>query len=401
MNDQHKQLNLSPAHEKLIIAVIMCIVPILGMAIDLISPSLPAISTSLQISNAASKNLVSIYLFGFGLGNFGLGLLSDSFGRKNLSIIGFIIFILASLLPAIFPSVIMLFLGRFLQGLSLGAVAVVRSVLSDILPKDKIVKIATLIATMWGLGPVIGPIIGGYLQYYIGWQAGFYFFAIYGVLILIAIIAIIPETHFHRQPLKILQIKTNILTILSHAQFLGVVLLMGVTYSTLIIFHTLGPFLIQKELHYSAIYFGHAALWMGSVFLVGTMICRQLVKRYSPEHILYYALPSFLFVGMGWLLLSYIFPLNISVIVIPCMLMFFGCGIIYPVSMGRAMSLFQHLAGSSLALMNLINVLITSACAFFMSFINATSIIPLSWLYLILMLLSCAIYAALILRHKE
>jgi DHA1 family bicyclomycin/chloramphenicol resistance-like MFS transporter len=401
MTHEENKLKLSPARERLIVCIVMTVFPLLGMAVDLIAPSLPAISHDLHISDTISKNLIAIYLLGYALGNFFTGFLSDAWGRKKLSLLGFIIFIIASLLPALFPGEITLLIGRFLQGLSLGSAILMRAVLSDILPPEKLVRIATLIATMWGIGPIIGPVIGGYLQYYIGWQACFYFFALYGLMCLILLITIIPETHYKRQALNIQQIKTNLVTIISHPLFLGMTILMGIAYSSLIVFNTLGPFLIQVQLGHSPVYFGHVALWMGLVFLFGTISCRYLVKQYSPESVLLYTIPIFIIISVAWLISAYLAPENIWVLIIPSLLMFFGTGIIYPSGMGRGLALFRHLAGSSSAMMNLVNVLITSCTALIMSFITAGSVLPLAWIYLGLMILSGLVFLLLIRQNKH
>lgn len=82
-----------------------------------------------------------------------------------------------------------------------------RSICSDVLKPEKLARMGMVIGTMWGLGPVLGPIIGGYLQYYFGWTAGFYFFAIVELIEFIAVFLIVPETHFNRHPLNIQTIK--------------------------------------------------------------------------------------------------------------------------------------------------------------------------------------------------
>lgn len=390
---QENKLHLSVYREKLIITIIMCIFPLVGMAVDLIAPSLPAISHGLHISNTVTKDLIAIYLLGYALGNFFVGFLADALGRRKLGILGFLIFTIASLLPVIFPNIAVLLSARLLQGLALGGVTVVgRTILSDILPPEKLIRIATLIATMWGIGPIIGPVIGGYLQYYINWQAGFCFFALYGFIGLLGMITIIPETHFNRQILNFNQIKINLITIVTHKLFMGIVILMGIAYSSIIVFNTLGPFLIQTQLGHTSVYFGHIALCMGLVFLLGTMTCRHLVKRYQPEEILLTTIPIFLLLSIIWVILAYVAGKNMSVVIVPSLFMFFGAGIIYPSCMGRGLALFRHLAGSGTAVMNLINVLITSLTALIMSFITAGSVLPMASIYLGLMLLSGLIY---------
>lgn len=387
----------SENHVKLILYAILCLYPLVGMSIDLIAPSLPAISHDLHTSTTFSKNLITLYLIGFMFGNFIVGTLSDTLGRRKLMLFGFLIFITASLLPALFAKPSVLLFGRFFQGFTIAAFAVSgRAVLSDILPKEKLIRAATLIATMWGIGPILGPLIGAYLQFYFNWQMCFYFFAFMGFLGLLAIIFIIPETHFHRQPFKYPQLKHNFVTIITHRLFLGIIILMGITYSLLIVFNTLGPFLIQSSLGYSTVYFGQVALLLGITFLAGTFLCRQLLQKFIPEKILFYAILSLLMIAAICVLISLFNKTNIWSIIIPSLFMFLGCGIIYPVAMGKGLSLFRHLAGSGSAIMNLINVSITSLTAFIMSFIYAENAIAINFIYLGLILLASMIYYFLI-----
>lgn len=393
MMQQENKLNFSSTRERLIICVILSIYPLIGMAVDLIAPSLPAISAQLHISTAISKNLISIYLLGFAISNFFVGPLSDAIGRRKIIIAGFVGFLIASFLPVIFPNTTLLLSARLLQGLAIGSISVAaRALLSDMLIPEKLVRVATLTATMWGIGPIVGPIIGGYLQYYINWQACFCFFALYSFICLVAIAIIVPETHLNRQPLNFIQITQNFKTVMTHRLFMGVIILMGLLYSVLIAFNTLGPFLIQTQLRHSSIYFGHAALGMGLMFLSGTFICRALIKQYDPEKIILYGLSIFSFVAVLGLIAAYIDSKNMAVILIPTFLMFLGVGIIFPACMGKGMSLFRHLAGSAAAMMNLVSILITSLTAFLIGLNNITSAIFMACIYLALMILSGLTY---------
>jgi Bcr/CflA subfamily drug resistance transporter len=398
---QQTPLDLSSRRVNFILFALLSLYPLVGMGVDLIAPSLPAISQNLSISTTFSKNLIAIYLFGYACGNFIIGFLSDALGRRKLIVLGLFIFVIVSLLPTFFINATVLLLARFLQGFAIAAFAVVaRAIFSDILPPERLIRMAILISTTWGIGPIIGPVIGGYLQFYFNWQACFYFFAAFGALGFIVIFLVLPETHFHRQPLNIKQLGNNFATIVSHRLFMGMVILMGITYSLLIVFNTLGPFLIQSQLGRTPIYFGHVALFLGLTFLIGTIVCRRLTKYHKPEKILQVAVLFFLIIATLGLLLAFIANKNMTLIVILSLFMFLGCGIIYPAGMSKGISLFRHLAGSGSAIMNLINVLITSITAFLMGFVTANNAIPMAVFYLVLMLL-CGIIWWLLIRGNE
>ncbi len=119
---------------KTIVLNLLFVMPILGMAVDLIAPSLPGIAKSLQISAGMAKNVISIYLLGYAFGNFLTGFLTDAYGRRKLICCGLFGFVIASLLPALFPNLKILLLARCLQGLTIGGVSVAaRATFSDIL----------------------------------------------------------------------------------------------------------------------------------------------------------------------------------------------------------------------------------------------------------------------------
>lgn len=394
--------NLTLKRVNLIVFIILALFPVVGMGIDLIAPSLPAISRDLHVSNTVSKNLIAIYLLGYALGSFFSGFLSDAWGRRKIVMGSFLLFMIASFLPIIFANASMLLGVRFLQGLAIAGFAVVgRAILSDVLVPERLMRVAVLVATMWGIGPVIGPVIGGYLQYYFDWQACFYFFALLSFIGLLAMIFIVPETLSQQRPLSFSEIKNNVKLIIKHRIFMGVVILMGITYSLLMVFNTLGPFLIQTALGKTSVYFGHVALCMGLLFLVGTIICRGLIKWYQAEKVLAWGIPTLLLFAFIGLFLAYVNNKNMGIIFISNLLIFLGVGVIYPACMGKGLALFRHLAGSGSSVMTVITLLITSITAFIMSFINADSAIPIAWIYLGLVVLCGITYISLVHQKKE
>jgi len=391
-------IKLSPNQTQRIIWTLLLIMPIIGMVVDLIAPSLPAIAEGLHISNHAAQNAISVYLLGYAVGNFFTGFLSDAWGRQKLIRINLAGFVLVSVLPVFFPHIEVLLLARLLQGITMGAVAVsIRAILSDILPSHKLIPLGTLIGTMWGLGPVMGPILGGYLQTYFGWKAGFCFFAFITLIMLAATYLIVPETHFNRHPLRIKTIAKHLTEIFKHSLFISIVILMGLAYSLLIVFNTMGPFLIQSQLHYSPRFFGHISLCFGLVFLLATFVCRHFLKQYDVNSLLQVVVNVALVMALILFGTTLIFKNSILVIAVTSGLMFFTCGFLFPMSMGKGASLFRHIAGAASATMYLINILITSLCSLLVSFINVKSFIPLMSVYLSL-IVGCALIYWVIIR---
>lgn len=386
-------LNLSRHKSQAIIWILLCLMPIVGMAVDLVAPSLPSIVTNLHVEPAMAKNVISIYLLGYAFGNLIIGLLTDALGRQKLLRIGLVGFILASMLPVIYPQIEILLLARLLQGLTIGSIAVVaRAIFSDILSPEKLIKTGVLIGSMFGLGPVIGPLIGGYLQFYFGWQACFVFFVISMLILGTIIFFVVPETISSKHELSVNKIKNDLYEILTHKKFMALVIMMGAVYSLIIAFNTVGPFLIQTKFNYSPIFFGHIALLLGIVFLFSTFICRYLLRTETVENLFLIFINSFFVFAIMSLVLEYILGNNIVLVIIASSLMFFICGFIFPMSMGKGLSLFRHIAGTATATMYFINILMTSITAFILSFISIQNAIALGFVYVVILFICVVTY---------
>ena len=388
-----EQLNLSESKTQWIVWTLLCLMPIIGMCIDLVAPSLPAIAQSFNVANQLAKNVISLYLLGFAFGNFLTGFLIDAFGRQKIIRMALFGFILASLLPIFLHSISCLLFARVLQGLTIGAVSVtLRAICADVLSPEKLTKLGPWFGTMWGIGPVIGPVIGGYLQVYFDWQAGFYFFAIIALIAFAMVFMVIPETHLNRHPLSIMRIKINITEVLKNPVFLAIAALMGLSYSLMILFNVSGPFLIQTILHHSPIFFGHIALYLGLVFVAATFYGRQLLKKHSVEKIWFVGINLSVLVCVLCLIASYFFDESIALTAAITALMFISCGVIFPMSLGKGLSLFRHIAGTATAVMYLVNISITGIVSYFGSFIHVDSLVILTWMYLFLVSVIAVLY---------
>ena len=98
----------------IVIASIMALNP---LAMDMMLPALPNVGTAFHIAAANRPQMVlSIFLVGFGVGQFVMGPLSDRFGRRPILLGGMAVYCVASLLAIAAPSFETLLLARALQG---------------------------------------------------------------------------------------------------------------------------------------------------------------------------------------------------------------------------------------------------------------------------------------------
>jgi MFS transporter, DHA1 family, tetracycline resistance protein len=89
------------------------------------------------------------------------GRLSDRFGRKPILVLSLVGTAAGSLLTGLASSMMLLFVGRAVDGLSGGSVAVAQAAVADIAEPAERPRLLGLIGAAFGLGFVAGPALGG------------------------------------------------------------------------------------------------------------------------------------------------------------------------------------------------------------------------------------------------
>lgn len=385
---------LSEKQTTRLIWTLLAIYPLIGMGVDLIAPSLPALSQDLQATQSFSKNLISLYLLGFALFTLVAGTSLNTTGRKIWIIGGLTAFTVSSLIAGLFPSESTLLLARFLQGAAIGSASTtVRVIFTDVLPKSLLVRVAANMTMLWGIGPILGPVIGSYLQAHIHWRANFYFFALYGFFLLFFSNLYLKETLTQKKPWAFLSVLTGLKSVLLDRYFMGLVFIMAMTYSSIIAFVSMGAFLFEVEFHYSVTAFGNIALLMGLAFFAGTLICKRFIPIFSSDHLLKWGIYALVLLSGISSLIFYFFDQAINAFIILNFFFLLIVGIVYPTSMGKALAAFHgENSTSSSALMSFCNLGITGTYAFVLSFVNPKTVFLPFFVLFILSAVSFILY---------
>ena len=172
------------------------LVDIIGLGI--IIPILPELIEKLTgegLSGASRYGGWLIFTFSFMQFIFApiLGGLSDRFGRRKVILFALFGLSIDYLIHAWAPTIMFLFVGRFLAGITGASFTAASAYVADISTPEKKAQNFGMISAAFGLGFIIGPVLGGILSKY-GIRVPFYAAAILSMLNFIYGLFILPES---------------------------------------------------------------------------------------------------------------------------------------------------------------------------------------------------------------
>ena len=178
------------------ILLMACLMSIVALSIDTILPALKPIGAAVGTTDANENQLLITMIFlGLGFGQLIFGPISDSFGRKPVVYIGFLVFMLASFLCITASNIEVMVVGRILQGMGLSASRSISiAMIRDRFEGDYMAKIMSFVVTIFILVPIIAPTLGKFLLDNYGWESIFYSQLIFGILVLLWFWKRQPET---------------------------------------------------------------------------------------------------------------------------------------------------------------------------------------------------------------
>ncbi|NNM59201.1 MAG: multidrug effflux MFS transporter [Legionellales bacterium] len=322
-------------------------------ASDNFLPSLPYIALDLHTSSSIAKLSIGLYFLGVCASTLIYGPLSDSYGRRRVLLFGFGIFIAGCFLVATTHSITQLLLGRVVQAAGIGASsALFRVIMRDVYAGKQLAKVGSYLGMAFAIVPPLAPITGGYIQEHIGWRANFILLLILSLILTVFIAVMLPETLkvIHRRSRSIKEVILVYFGLLSHRQFLGYVACSGLAFANIMVYVTASPFLFQHTLKLSPVKFGWLAPFITLSYLLGAMFNVKLLNYYSSRQLLRLAGIVMITGGIAMLAFGLAGVLNVSVIIIPLMLISGANGFVFSNAFACAFEPMPEAAGIAGAL---------------------------------------------------
>ncbi len=381
------------------VALLLFTLPLSQLAIDIYTPSMPHMVMALHASVATIQWSMTVYLLAMGIGMYFLGVWSDYIGRRSIYLYGFIIYNLGTLACLFAHSGNVLLLGRAIQGFGAGAIVCLTAMLSDVFRGEKLLKVSGYSSMVWSLMPIIAPFIGGLLQQYINWQANFVFMMIYGVIGYALLLIYLPETYpkDRRCPFKLSFVLTAMLKTISNRCFIGYVSLITLSWSIMVLFSIMTPFLFQSVYHIAPALYGLLALLFGLFYTIGVFLNSRLVMRLGVARLIQWGNIGMLSGGVLLAMTALLHWSNLWAVMLPCLYTVVLTGFIYPNAWAGAVETFgKETAGIASAMMAILVLGSVALITFLASGFNSQTQWPLAICFTVIGVLSMAIFKYLV-----
>lgn len=257
--------------------------------IDLYLPAFPVLQQDFHTTAAAIQLTLTGTMIGFALGQLIVGPLSDKVGRRRPLLAVTALHVIASVGAALAPDLTLLAVARVLMGMGAAAGGVVAmAIVRDLFGGRRLVVMLSRLALVSGVAPVIAPLIGSALLAVMPWRGIFVVLAVYGFVMLVSAIALVPETlpKARRGAAGGATVLQRYRSVFSDRVFVGVLIIGGMTFSGLFSYLSSSSFLFQEGYGFDAQQYGLLFAVNSLGVVLGVQTASRLAARFGPQWVL-------------------------------------------------------------------------------------------------------------------
>lgn len=363
------------------VALMASLMAMVALSIDALLPALGEIGDALHVTDPNDNQLLITMIFlGLGFGQLIFGSLSDSFGRKPMVYLGFIVFVIASIICVTTTRFEMMILGRILQGVGLSSPrSLSLSMIRDSYNGNYMAKIISIVVMFFILIPVIAPSLGQLIIYFFNWKSVFYFNLIFGVIVMIWFWLRQPETlPIEKRVTFSLNLFINgTKAFFKQKEAVAFTFVSGFITGSFMVYLSTSQQIFQEQYNMPDLFpyiFACLALSVGlATFMNSKLVVKYGMLRLSYLATIAYAAVSILYVILFW---SGKNP-SIGILISFFALQFFAVGFLFGNLRALAMEPIGHIAGIGAAINGFLSTVLAVPIANYIGSFVKTSVLPL------------------------
>ncbi|MFJ9741376.1 multidrug effflux MFS transporter [Streptomyces sp. NPDC101166] len=371
------------------------------LAMDMYLPSLPEVTRSLHAPAATVQLTLTACLAGMAFGQLVVGPMSDRWGRRRPLLAGLAVYVVATVLCALAPTVEALVAFRLAQGLAGAAgIVIARAVVRDLYDGVAMARFFSTLMLVSGVAPVVAPLIGGQILRVTDWRGVFVVLAAVGVGLAALVAARLPETlapaERHSggggEALRAMR------GLLADRRFAGYLLTGGFAFAALFAYISASPFVIQEIYGASPQTFS-LLFGVNSVGLVavGQLNGKVLVGRVRLDRVLAVGLTVVVLAATALLLMSTgVFgEVGLTPVAAALFVLMSAMGVTLPNAQSMALMRVRHSAGSAAALLGTSSFLIGAIASPLVGVAGEDTAVPMAVVQLTAALVAAACFVGL------
>lgn len=353
------------------------------MSTDIYLPSLPEMGRFFSVPDAAVQTTLSGYLLGFALPGFIAGPLSDNIGRRPVILGSMAIFTLSSVCCWLAPTMTSLITARFAQGIGAGmTMVVITAVLKDIYDEKNFSRILSVKGMVITLSPMVAPVLGGKIADIWGWKSCFFMIAIMASIIWITIATCLKESLSPAYRATQKSYFSGRLLLETYSQLLKrrevvtFALISAITYGGLWVWIVEAPFYLINELGIKSVDYGYYAAIGPGAYILGMVLNQWWVSFYGIDRMLACGLWLMVTGATLTLFATVYWPSSLVALYIFSSLYEIGLAPVFANAVTKAVSVIPSQRGSASALLNTLEMGISSLCVFVVSLLSNGTLVP-------------------------
>jgi DHA1 family bicyclomycin/chloramphenicol resistance-like MFS transporter len=330
-------------------AMLIAISAVGPLALNIFMPSMPGLQSEFSVSYGVAQLTLTLYLIGMAVCQLVYGPISDRVGRRPMLLFGMALFVVASVMAALAPSIHVLIAARLLQAVG-GAAGIVlaRAMVRDVFDRETSASVISYITMAFVVAPMVAPAIGGYIDVHGGWRLGFWVLAGLGGAVLAAAWFHLPETHVNRSAtgsgMSLLQGAVRLFAL---KRFRGYTLVLAFTSSVFFAFLGGAPHIMMDVLGRTPMEYGLWFICVSAGYMAGNFLSGRYTMAVGLDRMIMTGCVITLLGGLMCFAAAVTGLLSPATLFLPMCIAALGNGLTIPNGTAGAISVDQRLTGAA------------------------------------------------------